>query len=56
MELIQINPLGLGYHNQPINSVMKFTLIAQIFQKFNKYSFDKLVEKHQFLISTANDA
>ena len=47
MELIQINLVGLSHDNQPINSSMKITLFAQIFQKFNKYSFDKLVEKHQ---------
>ncbi len=46
MELIQINLLGLSYPNQSTPGI-KITLFAQIFQKFNKQSFDRLIEKHQ---------
>ncbi len=47
MELLQIKLVCLGGPKKQNNSAMKITLFAQIFQKFNKKSFDKLAEKHQ---------
>lgn len=47
MELARKNPVCLKCEQKTANSGMKITLFAQIFQKFNKKSFDKLVEKNQ---------
>lgn len=47
MELARKNPVCLKCKQKTANSGMKITLFAQIFQKFNKKSFDKLVDKNQ---------
>jgi len=47
MELARKNPVCLNRKTKTANSVLKITLLVQIFQKFNKKFFDRLVDKNQ---------